>query len=116
MLAHMTKETLMSNLNENQFASAIDIAAQEERRKMRRGLNGVYVGIGSNFMNYPYMTGAMGTGGSYQMDNELHEPNAQDEHSEDAGSMGGETAPTTTGMGDGGTAASATGAAGGSPA
>jgi len=109
----------MSNLNENQFASALDVAAQEERRKMRRGLLGSYVGIGNNFSNYPYMTGAMGTGGSYQMDNELHEPNADDEHSEDAGSMAGEPSPgasDATGMGDGGTAASATGAAGGSPA
>lgn len=106
----------MSNLNSAQFDNVPDINARDHRRKMRRGLLGTYVGIGNNFMNYPYMTGAMGTGGSYQMDNELHEPNAHDEHSEDAGSMGGETAPTTTGMGDGGTAASATGAAGGSPA
>ena len=116
MLAPMTKETLVSNLNSAQFDNAFDIEAQERRRKMRRGLAGVYVGIGNSWMNYPYMTGAMGTGGSYQMDNELHEPNAQDEHSEDAGSMGGETVAGTTGMGDGGTAASATGAAGGSPA
>jgi hypothetical protein len=78
----------MSNLNSAQFDNAFDIEAQQRRRKMRRGLNGTYVGIGSNFMNYPYMIGAMGTGGVYQMDNELHEPNAQDEHSEDAGSYG----------------------------
>lgn len=106
----------MNNLNANQFNGVPNIQAQDDRRKMRRGLLGTYVGIGSVFANYPYMTGAMGTGGSYQMDNELHEPNAQDEHSEDAGSMSGETVAGTTGMGDGGTAASATGAAGGSPA
>lgn len=106
----------MSNLNSAQFDKAFDIEAQARRRKMRQGLAGVYVGIGNNFMNYPYMTGAMGTGGAYQMDNDLHEPNAHDEHAEDAGSMSGETVADTTGMGDGGTAASATGAAGGSPA
>jgi hypothetical protein len=109
----------MNNLNSAQFDAAFDIEAQERRRKMRRGLAGVYVGIGNSWMNYPYATGAMGTGGAAQMDNELHEPNAQDEHAEDAGSMAGEPSPgasDATGMGDGGTAASATGAAGGSPA
>ena len=112
----MTKETSVSNLNSAQFDSAFDIEAQERRRKMRRGLAGTYVGIGGYWMNYPYMTGAMGTGGAAQMDNELHEPNAQDEHAQDAGSEAGETVAGTTGMGAGGTAASATGAAGGSPA
>jgi hypothetical protein len=109
----------MSNLNSTQFDNAFDVEAQQKRKKMRRGLAGVYVGIGNNFMNYPYMTGAMGTGGAYQMDNELHEPNNHDEHSEDAGSMSGEPSPgasSATGMGDDGTAASASGAAGGSPA
>lgn len=98
----------MSNLNNSQFSSAEDIEAKQRRRFKRKRESG-FVGNGYWFANYPYMIGAMGTGGMYQTGNE---PNNQDEHSEDPGSMSGETAPITTGMGEGGTA-SATGTDGG---
>ena len=109
------RKTLTNNLNEQQFSQAADVEAQARRRFLRKSSSG-FVGTGYNYANYPYMIGAMGTGGMMQMDNEHNEPNSMDEHSEDAGSMSGETVAGTTGMGDGGTAASSTGAAGGSPA
>jgi hypothetical protein len=105
----------MSNLNEQQFSQAADVEAQARRRFNRKQESG-FIGTGYNYANYPYRIGAMGTGGIGQMDNDYHQPNAEDEHSEDAGSTSGEMVAGTTGMGDGGTAASATGAAGGSPA
>lgn len=111
--ANMIRKTLTNNLNEQQFSQAADIEAQARRRFRRKSESG-FVGTGFYYSNYPYMIGAMGTGGMGQMDNEMHEPNSEDEHSEDAGSTSGEMVAGTTGMGDGGTAA--TGSAGGSPA
>ena len=104
---------MTNNLNNAQFGNAADIEEQQRRRFKRKQESG-YVGNGYNFINYPYMVGALGAGTITQT-----QPNEEDEHSQDAGSEAGEPNPgatTATGMGDGGTAASATGAAGGSPA
>ena len=104
---------MTNNLNSAQFGNAVDIEEQQRRRFKRKQESG-YVGNGYNFTNYPYMVGALGAGTITQS-----QPNEEDEHSQDAGSEAGEPNPgatTATGMGDGGTAASATGAAGGSPA
>ena len=104
---------MTNNLNGAQFGNAADIEEQQRRRFKRKQESG-YVGNGYNFINYPDMVGALGAGTITQT-----QPNEEDEHSHDAGSEAGEPNPgatTATGMGDGGTAASATGAAGGSPA
>lgn len=103
-------------MNENlsqQFLAATDIGAQQRRKKARRGLAGAYVGIGGSWMNYPYMTGAMGTGG-LTTTHENRETPAQEtaeQHGDEA--MGSATngvvdtampAPTSDGGGIGGTA------------
>ena len=113
MLAPTIRRTLTSNLNGAQFGDAVDVEEQQRRRFRRKQESG-YVGNGYSFLNYPYMTGALGAGTITQT-----QPNEEDEHSHDAGSEAGEPTPgatVATGMGDGGTAASASGAAGGSPA
>ena len=112
-LALTIRKILTNNLNGAQFGNAADVEEQQRRRFKRKQESG-YVGNGYNFINYPYMVGALGAGTITQT-----QPNEEDEHSHDAGSEAGEPNPgatTATGMGDGGTAASATGAAGGSPA
>lgn len=104
----------MNNLNNAQFNAADDIEAKQRRRFNRKRESG-FVGNGYWYANYPYMIGAMGTGGMYQMGSELNQPNQTDEHSQDPGSMAGEPAADTTGMGDGGTSFGAGLAGGGMP-
>ena len=104
----------MSNLS-HQFDGQQAAWEEVQRRRYARkqGVSG-FIGNGYWFFNYPYMTGALGAGTITQT-----QPNEEDEHSHDAGSEAGEPTPgatVATGMGDGGTAASASGAAGGSPA
>ena len=114
MLANTIGEILTNNLSSSQFDAAADIEEQQRRRFKRKRESG-FVGNGYWFSNYPFMMGTMGTGGFYQTDGEHNEPNDRDEHSEDAGSMAGETVAGTTGMGDGGTAASTGTDGGGMP-
>lgn len=109
-------------MNENlsqQFLAATDVAEQERRKKARRGLSGVYVGLGSNWANYPYMYGAMGTGGMTTANHEQGETPGQEtaeQHGDE--SMGAATngvtdtampAPTSDGGGIGGTATASSG-------
>ena len=113
-LVSTIRRILINNLNSSQFDSAENIEEQQRRRFKRKRESG-FVGNGYWFSNYPFMMGTMGTGGFYQTDGDHNEPNDRDEHSEDAGSMAGETAAGTTGMGDGGTASSTGPAGGGMP-
>lgn len=103
-------------MNDNlsqQFLAATDVAEQERRKKGRKGLAGAYVGIGNFWMNYPYMYGAMGTGGMMTSANP-HGENPEQETAEQHGNeaMGAATngvvdtampAPTSDGGGIGGT-------------
>lgn len=103
----------MIALNNAQFDGSPDIDKSQKRRKLRRqGLLGAYVGLGNLWTDYPYMYGTMGTGGIAQM-HERGETREQEIAEHDAGTDAGETAPITTGMGDGGTVSGITGAAGG---
>jgi hypothetical protein len=109
----------VSNLNSAQFDRAFDIEAQQTRKKMRRGLEGAYAGIGSNYANYPYMIGAMGTGGdmtAHHEQGELSENMGETAEDHVNESMGAATngvvdtqaaAPTSDGGGIGGTMTSA---------
>jgi hypothetical protein len=111
------KETSMSNLSRKQFEAAKDIETEQRRRQLRRGLGSGFVGIGTMYANYPAMYGTMGTGGDMTAMHEAGETPMQETAEHDAGTDAGETnvgASDATGMGEGGTAASATGAAGGS--
>ena len=96
----------VSNLSPAQFNSMDDIEEQQMRRYKRRYEPG-YTGAGFWFFNYPNMTGAIGAGSMMPV---------QDDSEQHYGSDDGATANPGTGMGEGGTAASASGAAGGSPA
>jgi hypothetical protein len=98
----------MSNLS-HQFDGAIEAYEDMQRRRYARkkGVSG-FVGNGYWFTGYPYMVGAMGSGTLTQTQPDQDNDNVS-EHT-------GETANTGSGMGEGGTAASASGAAGGSPA
>jgi hypothetical protein len=113
MLAHTIKETSVSNLS-HQFDSAENIEEIQRRRFQRRREYG-FVGNGYHFFNYPYMIGAVGAGSVTQTQSEQNE-NPVQEQNETPQQEAGETANAGTGMGEGGTAAAATGAAGGSPA
>ena len=101
----------MSNLSRKQFEKAHDIEAMKRHRAMRQGLAGAYAGIGNAWTMYPAYTGAMSAGNLVtSTSEEAGETPAQEEH-EDSMGLG-----TSNGLGEGGTAASAAGAAGGSPA
>ena len=113
MWAHTTKGILVSNLS-HQFDNVERIEDIQRRRFHRRHESG-FVGNGYNFFNYPYMIGAVGAGTLTQTQSEQYE-NPVQEQGETPQQEAGETANAGTGMGEGGTAASATGAAGGSPA
>jgi hypothetical protein len=97
-----------TNLSPAQFNTMANIEEQQRRRYQRRHEPG-FVGNGYWYWNYPNMIGTIGAGSLIPTQEEHHE--LQEEQTRD-----GQTAPTTSGMGDGGTAASASGAAGGSPA
>lgn len=110
----------MSNLSGAQF-SDVESAEEKQRRRFKRKHESGYVGNGYGYFNYPYMIGAVGAGSltQTQTDAQYHEAGEtpmQETAEHDAGTDAGETVAGTTGMGDGGTAASASGAAGGSPA
>ena len=103
----------MSALNNAQFDGAPNVGKSQDRRKLRRqGLLGAYVGLGNLWTDYPYMYGTMGTGGISQM-HEAGENRQQEIAEHDAGTDAGETAPTTTGMGEGGISFGVTGYGGG---
>lgn len=103
----------MSALNNAQFNNAADVGKRDSRRKLRRqGLLGAYVGLGNLWTEYPYMYGTMGTGG-LATTHEAGETRMQEIAEHDSGTDVGETAPITTGMGEGGTVSGITGAAGG---
>ena len=103
----------MSNLNSAQFDEAFDIEEQARRRYRRKREYG-YVGNGFNYMDYPYMYGAMGTGGALTMTHEHGEtPDQETAEQHGAEAMGSATngvvdtampAPTSDGSGIGGTA------------
>lgn len=96
------------NLSRAQFNTMSDIEEQQLRRYGRTHTPG-YSGIGFWYFNYPNMVGAIGAGSMLPVrDN----PAAQQE----GRNTEGQTANAGSGLGEGGTAASATGAAGGSPA
>lgn len=89
----------------NQFDLATDVE-KEQRRRFKRKREYGFVGNGYHFANYPYMIGALSAGSL------ISTPERQQQLDE----YNDNTVSPSTGMGDGGTAASATGAAGGSPA
>ena len=98
----------VTNLSPAQFNTMANIEEQQRRRFYRRREPG-YVGTGFWYWNYPNMVGTIGAGSLIS---------TQEEHQELQGEQTreGQTADVDDGMGQGGTAASATGAAGGSPA
>ena len=100
----------MSNLS-HQFDGAVEAYEDMQRRRYARkkGVSG-FIGNGYWFTGYPYMVGAMGSGTLTQTQSD------NDHDRDDSSNNTGETAGTSSGMGEGGTAASGTGAAGGSPA
>lgn len=97
----------VSNLSPAQFNTISDIEEQQMRRYKRRYEPG-YSGAGFWFWNYPNMIGAIGAGSMLPVQE-------QDNQSNDS-NTDGYTANPGSGLGEGGTAASASGAAGGSPA
>lgn len=97
----------VSNLSPAQFNTMSDIEEQQMRRYKRKGEPG-YSGAGFWFWNYPNMTGAIGSGSML--------PIQDQDKKETDNSTDGMMANPGSGLGEGGTAASATGAAGGSPA
>lgn len=101
----------MSNLS-RQFDGMAEAYEDMQRRRYARkkGVSG-FIGNGYWFGTYPYMMGAYGAGTITQTQSEQHENPVQE-----LGENMGQTAGDATGMGEGGTAASASGAAGGSPA
>lgn len=101
----------MSNLS-HQFdgAAAAYEDAQRRRYARKKGVSG-FIGNGYWLSNYPYMVGTMGSGTLTQTTSDDYRNPVQE-----LGENTGDTANTGSGMGEGGTAASATGAAGGSPA
>ncbi|CAB4167032.1 hypothetical protein UFOVP964_131 [uncultured Caudovirales phage] len=101
----------MSNLS-HQFDGMAAAYEDSQRRRYARkkGVSG-FIGNGYWNSNYPLMTGALTMGGLIQTQSEQYETPAQE-----LGEHTGQTAGDASGMGEGGTAASATGAAGGSPA
>ena len=103
----------MSNLS-HQFDGQREAWEEVQRRRYARkkGVSG-FIGNGYWLFNYPYMVGAIGAGTITQTQGDRDDLGENMGHgSENADGMAG----TSTGMGEGGTAASASGAAGGSPA
>jgi hypothetical protein len=100
----------MSNLS-HQFDGMAEAYEEQQRRRFARRHESGFVGNGYWYANYPGMVGAIGAGTITQTQSEQYE-NPTQELAENLG----QTASDTSGMGEGGTAASATGAAGGSPA
>lgn len=91
-----------------QFQTKQDIEEQQMRRYNRRHEPN-YSGAGFWYWNYPNMTGAIGAGSMLPVrDNDVAQQEGRD--------TTGQTANAGSGLGEGGTAASASGAAGGSPA
>lgn len=97
----------VSNLSPAQFNSITDVEEQQMRRYKRRYEPG-YSGAGFWFWGYPNMVGAVGSGSMLP----VQQQPGQDNDSNTDGYM----ANPGSGLGEGGTAASASGAAGGSPA
>jgi len=106
-----TKETSVSNLSRKQFEKANDIEAMQRHRSMREGLAGTYVGIGNAYTMYPAYTSALSAGNLVTSTSDASTQYPAQATTED--SMGLSTA---NGLGEGGAASSAAGAAGGSPA
>jgi hypothetical protein len=100
----------VSNLS-HQFDDVERVEDIQRRRFHRRHESG-FVGNGYNFWNYPYMINSVGAGTITQTQSEQYENPVQEQNE----TPQQEAAETNTGMGEGGTAAAATGAAGGSPA
>ena len=100
------KDNPVSNLS-HQFDNAEYIEDVQRCRYARRH-EANYSGAGFWLFNYPYMIGAVGSG---MNPNDL--THTEDPRGDIAKSEVGATAPTSSGLGDGGTAASASGAAGG---
>lgn len=98
----------VSNLSPAQFNTMQDIEEQQMRRHNRRHEPN-YSGAGFWFWNYPNMVGAIGSGSMLPVRDNLV---AQKEDSDKSG----QTASVDDGLGQGGTASSAAGAAGGMPA
>ena len=107
----------MSNLS-HQFDGVMQAYEDAQRRRYRRKMESGFVGNGYWGSLYPGLVGTIGAGNITQTQSEQYE-NPVQELGENMG-QGSEaaegTAGTSTGMGEGGTAASATGAAGGAPA
>lgn len=97
----------VSNLSPAQFNTMSDIEEQQMRRYKRRNEPN-YSGAGFWFWNYPNMIGAIGSGSMLPVQDQG--PKNEDK------STDGMMANPGSGLGEGGTAASASGAAGGSPA
>lgn len=98
----------VTNLSPAQFNTMADIEEQQRRRFYRKRESG-FVGTGFWYWNYPNMVGTIGAGTMLQS----AEDRNQQQHDL---TREGQTANTVDGMGQGGTASSAAGAAGGMPA
>lgn len=96
------------SLSPAQFNTMSDIERQQ-RRRYKRKKEPNYSGAGYWFWNYPNMVGAIGSGSMLPV---ADNPAAQQDRGDTTGLM----ANPGSGLGQGGTAASASGAAGGSPA
>jgi len=101
----------MSNLS-HQFDGMAEAYERLQRKRYARKTESGFVGTGFGWGAYPYVVGALGAGNITQTQSEQYE-NPVQELSEGNQQEANETANAGTGMGDGGTAASATGAAGG---
>ena len=108
-LRKIEKDNLVSNLSGSQFDGAPDVE-EAQRRRFKRKHEAGFVGAGYNYWNYPYMVGTLGAG---SLITTAQEHEQLQESQERPGDADDQTAPTTTGMSEGGTAASASGAAGG---
>lgn len=97
-----------TNLSPAQFNTMANIEEQQRRRFNRRREPG-FIGTGFWYWNYPNMVGTIGAGTMLQSGDDRN----QQQHDV---TRDGQTAGTDDGMGVGGTAASASGAAGGMPA
>ena len=102
----------MSNLS-RQFDNAEDVE-ESQRRRYRRRHEANYSGAGFWLFNYPYMIGAVGSGMNPTDLAHTTQDDPKGEAAERARAEVGAISETSSGLGEGGTAASATGAAGGS--
>lgn len=105
------KEISMSNLS-HQFDGMQKAYEDKQRRRYARkqGVSG-YIGNGYGYMTGTLMSSSLMAGMPIETHSEQYENPVQE-----LGENLGQTANAGTGMGEGGTAAAATGAAGGSPA